>query len=111
MTRSNLALALACAALEPRIQKVALAYPFLCDYQRVWEMDLSQEAYEELRQHFRWFDPRHERETEVFTRLGCIDCQHLAPRIQANVLMITALMDRECPPSTQFAAYNRLRTD
>ena len=104
------ALTLACAALEPRIRRAAPVYPFLCDYQRVWEMDLAVGAYEELRRYFRSFDPRHERKTEVFTRLGYIDVQHLAPRIEAEVLMFTGLMDTVCPPSTQFAAYNKIRS-
>src|SRR5206468_10960218 len=70
-------LTLACAALEPRIKRAAPVYPFLCDYQRVWEMDLAVGAYEELKQYFRLFDPLHEREKEIFTRLGYIDNQHL----------------------------------
>lgn len=102
------ALALACAALEPRIQRVATVYPFLSDYQRVWEMDLAVHAYEELRSYFRLFDPLHSREEAVFTKLGYIDIQHLAPRIQADVLMFCGLADTICPPSTQFAAYNKL---
>ncbi len=102
------ALAIACAALEPRIKLLAPVYPFLCDYRRVWEMDLAKDAYEELRLYFRFFDPRHERENETFTRLGYIDCQHLAPRIRAETLMFTSLMDTVCPPSTQFAAYNKI---
>lgn len=102
------ALALACAALEPRIRRVASQFPFLCDYQRVWEMDLAKHAYEELQLYFRRHDPRHEREEDIFTRLGYIDCQHLAPRIKGEVLMLTGLMDEVCPPSTQFAAYNKI---
>ena len=102
------ALSLACAALEPRIKRIAPVYPFLCDYQRIWEMDLAKEAYEELRLFFRSFDPRHEREAEIFTKLGYIDCQHLADRVQAEVLMFTSLMDAICPPSSQFAAYNKI---
>jgi cephalosporin-C deacetylase len=101
-------LTLACAALEPRIRKAVPSYPFLCDYQRVWEMDLAKDAYEELKLHFRRFDPRHEREKELFTKLGYIDCQHLAPRIRAEVLLFVGLMDTICPPSTQFAAYNKI---
>ncbi|MSU69456.1 MAG: acetylxylan esterase [Opitutaceae bacterium] len=101
-------LALACAALEPRIKRTAPVFPFLCDYRRVWEMDLATNAYEELRLYFRNFDPRHEREHQIFTKLGYIDCQHLAPRIQAEVLMFTGLMDMVCPPSSQFAAYNKI---
>jgi len=102
------ALALACAALEPRIRRCGALYPFLCDYQRVWEMDQAKDAYWELSYFFRMFDPCHERENEIFTKLGYIDCQHLAPRIKADVLMFTGLMDTICPPSTQFAAYNKI---
>ncbi len=101
-------LTLACAALEPRITRVAPIFPFLCDYQRVWEMDLASGAYEELRTYFRQFDPLHAREAEIFTRLGYIDNQHLAARIRGEVLMPVGLMDTICPPSTQFAAYNKI---
>jgi len=102
------ALTLACAALEPRIKRAAPIFPFLCDYRRVWEMDLAKDAYEELRTWFRQFDPRHLREQEVFTKLGYIDCQYLAPRIKAEVLMYIGLMDTICPPSSQFAAFNKI---
>ena len=101
-------LTLACVSLEPRIKRAAPVFPFLCDYQRVWEMDLAKAAYAELKTFFRHFDPRHEREEEIFTRLGYIDCQHLAPRIKSEILFATGLMDEICPASTQFAAYNRI---
>jgi cephalosporin-C deacetylase len=42
-------LTLACAALEPRIKRAAPVYPFLSDYKRVWEMDLTKDAYLELK--------------------------------------------------------------
>lgn len=102
------ALAIACAALEPRIKKAAPVYPFLSDYKRVWEMDLAKDAYGELKTFFRYFDPQHKREDEIFTRLGYIDIQNLAPRIQADVLVGVGLMDNICPPSTQFAAINKM---
>lgn len=102
------ALTIACAALVPEIKAAAPQYPFLCDYKRVWEMDLAKGAYGELKDYFRRFDPRHEREDEIFTKLGYIDLQYLAPRIKANLLMFTGLMDSTCPPSTQFAAYNKM---
>jgi len=103
-------LTLACAALEPRIKFAAPIYPFLCDYQRVWEMDLAVGAYEELRTYFRQFDPLHERQEEIFNCLGYIDNQHLAPCIRAEVLMPVGLMDTICPPSTQYAAYNKIQS-
>lgn len=102
------ALTLACASLEPNIRRAAPIFPFLCDYQRVWEMDLAVNAYAELKTYFRQFDPRHERQEDIFTRLGYIDCQHLTKRIQAEILMGVGLMDQICPPSTQFAAYNKI---
>ena len=101
-------LSLACSALEPRVKMLAPVYPFLSDFQRVWEMDLAKTAYEELTTYFRLFDPLHEREEDVFTRLGYIDVQHLADRIRGRVYFITALMDTVCPPSTQFAAFNKI---
>ena len=101
-------LSLACSALEPRIKMLAPIYPFLSDYRRVWQMDLAKAAYEELTTYFRLFDPLHQQEEDVFTRLGYIDVQHLADRIRGRVYFITALMDTVCPPSTQFAAYNKI---
>ncbi len=102
------ALSLVCAALEPKIKRLVSVYPFLCDYRRVWEMDLDINAYEELRTFFRHFDPQHEREDEIFTKLGYIDVQFLAPRIQGEVMMAVGLMDAICPPSAQFAAFNKI---
>lgn len=103
-------LTLACAALEPRIARAAPVYPFLSDYRRVWEMDLDKDAYDELRQLFRRHDPQHEHEAEIFYRLGYIDVQHLASEIRASVMMGVGLMDTICPPSTQFAAYNKIQS-
>lgn len=102
------ALTLACAALTPSLNRIAPIHPFLCDYKRVWEMDLACNAYGELRDFFRRCDPLHEREEEIFTTLGYIDNQHLAHRIKAKVLWFTGLMDNICPPSSQFAAYNKI---
>lgn len=105
------ALALACAALSPQIKKVSAMFPFLCDYKRVWEMDLAERAYGELKDYFRHYDPRHEREDEMFLRLGYIDIQNLAKRIKAEVYMFTGLLDTVCPPSTQFASFNKIQSE
>lgn len=102
-------LTLACAALEPRIKLAAPVFPFLCDYKRVWEIDLAENAYAELQEYFRRFDPLHGREEEVFVKLGYVDVQHLCSRIRGQVLMAVGLMDKVCPPSTQFAAYNKIK--
>lgn len=102
------ALTVACASLEPRIQRCAPVFPFLSDYQRVWEMDQAVNAYAELKEYFRHFDPNHARERAIFTALGYIDIQYLAARIRGEVYWSIGLMDTICPPSTQFAAYNKI---
>jgi cephalosporin-C deacetylase len=104
------ALTVACAALEPRIKRAAPVYPFLSDYKRVWEMDQARDAYRELQEYFRFFDPMHEREDSIFEKLGYIDIQYLASRVRADVLWGIGLMDTICPPSTQFAAYNKINS-
>jgi cephalosporin-C deacetylase len=101
------ALTLACAALAD-IKRITPVHPFLSDYQRVWEMDLASGAYAELKTFFRQFDPRHEQEREIFEALGYIDIQHLMPRVKAQVKLATGLADAICPPSTVFAAYNKI---
>jgi len=102
------ALTVACIALEPRIKRAAPVFPFLSDYKRVWEIDLAKDAYAELKDYFRFFDPTHSKEEAIFTALGYIDIQHLAPRIRSEVLWFISLMDTICPPSSQFAAYNKI---
>lgn len=103
------ALSLACASLEPRIKLACAGYPFLSDYRRVWEsLDIDRSAYGEIKKYFRYRDPLHQREGEIFQRLGYIDLRHHADRIRSKVVMFTALSDVICPPSTQFAIYNNL---
>ncbi len=102
------ALTVACASLEPRIARAAPVFPFLSDYKRVWEMDQAKDAYAELKDYFRRFDPRHENEAAVFEKLGYVDIQFLAPRIRGEIRWTIGLMDTICPPSSQFAAYNKI---
>ena len=101
-------LTVACAALEPRVKMCAPIYPFLSDYRRVWEMDLCKDAYDELSYYMRFVDPRHKNIDKMFYTLGYIDVSNLAPRIKGETYMFLSLMDNMCPPSTQFAAYNRI---
>ena len=105
------ALSLMCASLEPRMNRVVAQYPFLCDYRRIYEMDVNLNPYDvyRIKRWFRNTDPLHEREAEVFNTLSYIDIQNIVHRIQAHVLMITGLKDEVCLPSTQFAAYNNIK--
>ena len=101
-------LTIACAALSDKISRAAFQMPFLCDYRMIWENGYATDAYLELQQYFRRFDPQHKHENELFTRLGYIDAHNLAKKITCPVRMYTGLMDSTCPPCTQFAAYNNI---
>jgi cephalosporin-C deacetylase len=101
-------LTLACASLTPGLKKAAPVFPFLTDYKRVWDMDLAENAYAELREYLRWRDPTHKNADRFWNTLGYIDVQNLAPRIKSEIYMAVGLMDKTCPPSTQFAAYNKI---
>ncbi|QQE10200.1 acetylxylan esterase [Planctomycetota bacterium] len=106
------ALSLVCAALVPSVKKIATSFPFLSDYKRVWDMDLStKHAYWELSDFFRHHDPLHENMDEWYRRLGYIDIQNIVGRIQGDVLFAATLLDGVCPPSTQFAAYNKITSN
>ena len=101
-------LTLACASLTSGLKKAAPVFPFLSDYKRVWNMDLAENAYAELREYLRWRDPTHQHADRFWNTLGYIDVQNLAPRIKSEIYMAVGLMDKTCPPSTQFAAYNKI---
>ena len=105
------ALTVACCALMPEMKLCVPDFPYMSDYKRVWEMDLDVDCYKGIRYYLRHFDPRHERVDEFFEKLGYVDIQNLAPRIKAKVLMGTGLLDNICPPSTQFAMFNKITSE
>lgn len=105
------ALALVAAALNPRITSTVAIYPFLCDFRRVLEFGNTSEAYDELFRYFKFHDPFHETEEDVFGTLAYIDVKNLAHRTKGSVKMITGLADDVCYPITQFAMYNRLECE
>jgi len=102
-------LAIACSALVPEISRATFFFPFLCDYKRVWELELAESgAYQEMGELVKRHDPRGEKLDLLFNNLGYVDAAHHAPNVKAKTFMATGLQDRVCPPSTQFAAYNRI---
>lgn len=104
------ALALVAAALNPKIKKTVAIYPFLSDFKRVLELGDTSEAYNELFRYFKFHDPFHETEADLLETLSYIDVKNFAHLIQAEVKMITGMADDVCPPSTQFAIYNRIES-
>lgn len=102
------ALALVAAALHPKISQTLAIYPFLSDFKRVLELGNTSEAYDELFRYFKYSDPFHDTEEAFLQSLSYIDVKNLAHLIQCPVAMVVGLEDSVCPPSTQFAIYNRL---
>lgn len=103
------ALALVCAALNPEIKKVFSVYPFLADFRRVLELKYDTEAYDELHRYFKFTDPFYETAETVFETLGYIDVKNFSAQIKAETTMVCCLQDDVCPPSTQYAIFNRLK--
>ena len=66
----------------------------LCDYKRVWDMDMAENAYVGIKEYFRHFDPMHERENEIFMKLGYIDLQNISKRIKAKCMMFCHVKGR-----------------
>ncbi|MGU7999309.1 acetylxylan esterase [Streptococcus suis] len=105
------ALALIAAALYPNLSKTVSIYPFLSDFKRVLELGNNSEAYDELFRYFKYSDPFHETESKILDTLSYIDIKNFASMIKCPVAMVTGLEDSVCPPSTQFAVYNRLQVE
>lgn len=105
------ALALIAAALYPNLSKAVSIYPFLSDFKRVLELGNNSEAYDELFRYFKYSDPFHETESKMLDTLSYIDIKNFASMIKCPVAMVTGLEDSVCPPSTQFAVYNRLQVE
>lgn len=102
------ALSLVAAALNPRIKRAAVFYPFLSDFKRVLEVGNRDEPYDELFRYFKFSDPFHKTEDTILHTLSYIDVKNMAHRIKASVKLFTGLEDQVCFPSTQFAMFNRL---
>jgi len=98
-------IAIAAAALAPkRVRLLAADLPFLTHYRRGAEMAVGS-PYNEITAYLK---SHRDRVETAFRTLSYFDGVNFAPRIRARCLFSVALMDTVCPPSTVFAAYNRI---
>lgn len=99
-------IALAAAGLLGEQVRLCMAdVPFLCHFRRATTL-VDTWPYNEVVHYLR---ARREDIDTVYRTLSYFDGIHFAPRIRARTLMSVALMDNICPPSTVFAAFNRIR--
>lgn len=105
------ALAIVCASLHKEIKKIALLYPFLSDYKKVFELEYDEIAYEGLRYYSRWFDPTGENLDKTFDKLAYIDVSNFAGGINADVIYGISLADQVCPPLVQASVYKQISSN
>ena len=94
------------AALDSRIAAAAPAVPFLGDFPHYsqivnWPMD---EILAEARK-------KDIPEEELYRMLSYFDVKNFTDRIKCPVYMSFGLQDGTCPPHTEFAAYNHVRSE
>lgn len=100
-------LTLAVAALDDRPAAALAQVPFLCHYRRATEITDSK-PYSEISDYCRRRSP--EEGEQAFRTLSYFDVMNLADRINCPTYVTVGLCDMTCPPSTIFAAYNRIPT-
>jgi cephalosporin-C deacetylase len=95
-------ISLAVSGLMPDLNAVMPDVPFLCHYRRATQL-IETLPYEEITM----FCKTHRDEIEtVFDTLSYFDGVNFATRANATALFSVGLMDKICPPSTVYAAYN-----
>ena len=98
-------IALAVAGLDPGVEALLSDQPFLCHYRRASEIT-DADPYAELA---RYGAAHPDRIEQLFATLSYFDGVNFAARADAPAIFSVGLMDRICPPSTVFAAYNHYR--
>ena len=100
-------IALAVGGLVEDLVAVMPDVPFLCHFERSIGMT-SRDPYEEVAQYLKV----HRGATSaVLATLAYFDGANFAARITAPTLFSVALQDETCPPSTVYAAFNRVAAE
>ncbi len=97
-------IAIAVGGLVDDLVAVMPDVPFLCHFERAVGMT-GRDPYEEM---VRYLRVNRGAAEQVFSTLSYFDGANFAPRITAPSLFSAALQDETCPPSTVYAAYNRI---
>jgi cephalosporin-C deacetylase len=93
---------IAAAGLVPDVVAAMPDVPFLCHYRRATELE-DLYPYKEIGD---YCHVHRDKVDIVFNTLSYFDGVNFAPRAKAKTLFSVGLMDKVCPPSTVYAAYN-----
>ncbi|MDP6746680.1 MAG: alpha/beta fold hydrolase [Candidatus Poribacteria bacterium] len=92
------------AALRPQTRYCIADVPFLCNWQRYFQLTQWDEIDQWLAE-----KPETRNWSGLLKTLSYFDTINLTPRIEAEVLMAVGLQDPVCPPATCFASYNQIK--
>ncbi|MDG2220282.1 MAG: alpha/beta fold hydrolase [Rubripirellula sp.] len=102
-------LALATAALDPRVDLCVADIPFLCDWVNYFQLSHWPEMEDWIASPASKTSQSPQRSWKSTLRtLSYFDTMNLADRIRCPAIMGVGLQDRVCPPTTSFAAFNRI---
>ena len=94
--------AFATAALDSRVALCIADIPFLCDWHNYFELTRWPEMIE-------WIQEKEHRNWKKTLRtMSYFDTLNLCSRVRCKTYMGVGLQDQVCPPTTSFAAFNRI---
>lgn len=92
------------AALDPRIDLCIADIPWMCEWQKFFEITRWDEI-------DAWFDENPEQTWQSMLKtFSYFDTKNMAKKIKCPVIMGIGLQDNICPPSTSFATYNYIES-
>jgi cephalosporin-C deacetylase-like acetyl esterase len=104
------ALSFVAAALDRRVKVAAPTIPFLSDYRDYFKITHWPKADFDLYVTKLKLYPEAQWE-KIYDILTYFDIKNLAPWIECPVIMGIGVQDEVCPPHTNFAAYNQVRSE
>ena len=94
--------AFATAALDNRIDLCVADIPFLCNWANYFELTHWDEMED-------WLDKKQHRSwARTLKTMSYFDTMNLCERVTCQTIMNVGLQDQTCPPTTSFAAFNRI---
>jgi cephalosporin-C deacetylase-like acetyl esterase len=97
------AFAFATASLDNRVDLCVADIPFLCDWTNYFKLTQWDEMDKWLEQ------KKHRSWSQALRTMSYFDTMNLCERVTCPTIMSIGLQDQICPPTTSFAAFNRIR--
>ena len=96
------------SALNKNVTRCISLYPFLANFQHIYEKDNRKNAYGELTHHGRWFNTTGKNTEKFLNNLYYLDTINFAKNLKCSVLFGITNLDKDCPKDTQEKIYNEI---